>query len=48
MIAGATTLPGLAEALALDRDVDRARVEVKRLEKVFETILRTVERGLGH
>ncbi|GAA5871387.1 hypothetical protein JCM3774_005586 [Rhodotorula dairenensis] len=45
---GATTLPGLAEALALDRDVDRARVEIKRLEEAFETILRTVERGLRH
>lgn len=45
---GATTLPGLAEALALDKDVARAQVEVKRLEQAFETILRTVERGLKH
>lgn len=45
---GATTLPGLAEALALDKDVERAQVEVKRLEQAFETILRTVERGLKH
>lgn len=45
---GATTLPGLAEALALDQDVERAQVEVARLEQAFETILRTVERGLKH
>lgn len=45
---GATTLPGLAEALALDKDVERAQVEVGRLEQAFETILRTVERGLKH
>ncbi|GAA5982736.1 hypothetical protein JCM10908_006765 [Rhodotorula pacifica] len=45
---GATTLPGLAEALALDKDVARAEIEVKRLEKVFKTILRTVEHGFKH
>lgn len=41
-------MPGLAEALALDKDVERAQVEVERLEQAFETILRTVERGLKH
>lgn len=45
---GATTLPGLAEALALDKNVERAQVEVERLEQAFETILRTVERGLKY
>lgn len=44
--AGATTLPGLTEALALDKDVDRARIEVRRLEKAFKTILRTLEAGI--
>ncbi|GAA5910552.1 hypothetical protein JCM8208_007640 [Rhodotorula glutinis] len=42
---GATTLPGLAEALTLDGDVDRAKVEVERLEKAFEMILRGLEKG---
>ncbi|KPV73187.1 uncharacterized protein RHOBADRAFT_38815 [Rhodotorula graminis WP1] len=42
---GATTLPGLAEALTLDGDVDRAKVEVERLEKAFKTILRGLEKG---
>ncbi|GAA5997527.1 M28 family metallopeptidase [Rhodotorula paludigena] len=40
---GATTLPGLSEALALDRDVEQAKVEVKRLEKAFRGILRGLE-----
>ncbi|BGP58474.1 hypothetical protein JCM8202_003603 [Rhodotorula sphaerocarpa] len=43
---GATTLPGLTEALALDKDVDRARIEVRRLEKAFKTIIRTLEAGI--
>ena len=42
---GATTLPGLAEALTLDGDVVRAKVEVERLEKAFEMILRGLEKG---
>lgn len=42
---GATTLPGLAEALTLDGDVARAKVEVERLEKAFEMILRGLKEG---
>lgn len=44
---GATTLPGLTEALTLDGDVGRAKVEVARLERVFEDILEGLEKGLG-
>ncbi|GAA5884155.1 hypothetical protein JCM6882_002158 [Rhodosporidiobolus microsporus] len=36
---GATTLPGLAEALTLDHDVEQAKEEVVRLERAFEGIL---------
>ncbi|GAA5854899.1 hypothetical protein JCM9279_000191 [Rhodotorula babjevae] len=43
---GATTLPGLAEALTLDGDVDRAKVEVERLEKAFKMILHGLDKGV--
>ncbi|CEQ41136.1 SPOSA6832_02828 [Sporobolomyces salmonicolor] len=33
---GATTLPGLTEALTLDHDVEQAKHEVKRLERALE------------
>ncbi|GAA5908411.1 hypothetical protein JCM5296_005925 [Sporobolomyces johnsonii] len=33
---GATTLPGLTEALTLDHDVEQAQHEVKRLERALE------------
>ncbi|GAA6011120.1 hypothetical protein JCM10207_005504 [Rhodosporidiobolus poonsookiae] len=40
---GATTLPGLTEALTLDKDVEQAQHEVARLEKAFEGILAGLE-----
>uniref|UniRef100_A0A0K3CQJ1 BY PROTMAP: gi/472581865/gb/EMS19580.1/ glutamate carboxypeptidase II [Rhodosporidium toruloides NP11] gi/647402604/emb/CDR48837.1/ RHTO0S20e02454g1_1 [Rhodosporidium toruloides] n=1 Tax=Rhodotorula toruloides TaxID=5286 RepID=A0A0K3CQJ1_RHOTO len=43
---GATTLPGLAEALTLDQDVEQAKVEIKRLEKAFATILKGLVKGV--
>ncbi|GEM11297.1 glutamate carboxypeptidase II [Rhodotorula toruloides] len=43
---GATTLPGLAEALTLDQDVHQAKVEIKRLEKAFHKILRSLVKGV--
>ncbi|GAA6057337.1 hypothetical protein JCM3770_001099 [Rhodotorula araucariae] len=44
---GATTLPGVTEALTLDQDPVRAAYEVKRLERVFESILKRLERAAG-
>ncbi|BGP20675.1 Vacuolar protein sorting-associated protein 70 [Rhodosporidiobolus nylandii] len=41
---GATTLPGLTEALALDHDVNQAQVEVERLEKAFERMLKRLRK----
>ncbi|BGO96033.1 hypothetical protein NBRC10512_002451 [Rhodotorula toruloides] len=43
---GATTLPGLAEALTLDEDVEQAKVEINRLEKAFGTILKGLVKGV--
>jgi len=37
---GATTFPGVTEALVLDKDVDRAGYEVKRLVKALEKVAR--------
>ncbi|GAA5983728.1 hypothetical protein JCM11641_001732 [Rhodosporidiobolus odoratus] len=36
---GATTLPGLTEALTVDKDMLQAKEEVERLEKVFQALL---------
>ncbi|BGP43868.1 Vacuolar protein sorting-associated protein 70 [Rhodotorula kratochvilovae] len=44
---GATTLPGVTEALTLDQDADRAALEVKRLERAFRTILKGLEKAGG-
>ncbi|GAA5958034.1 hypothetical protein JCM3765_006238 [Sporobolomyces pararoseus] len=40
---GATTLPGLTEALELDKDLKLARKEVKRLEDALERAIRLLE-----